>query len=139
MKKIISTLVITAVAMIGALPAMAQQPRAASSGGNSPHETISAVIDGNRVTITYGRPYTIKPGTTEARKIWGGLVPYDKPWRMGADEATTPHHAKADRAGRDDRSRGRLHPLHGAERSRHFQTGHQHQPWRLGNSRGHEA
>lgn len=22
------------------------------------------------------------------RKIWGGLVPYGKPWRMGADEAT---------------------------------------------------
>jgi hypothetical protein len=82
MKKIISTLVITTIAMIGALPVMAQERHV------SPHETISAVIDGNRVTITYGRPYTTKPGTTEARKIWGGLVPYDKPWRMGADEAT---------------------------------------------------
>ena len=88
MKRIISTLAITTIAMIGALPAMAQQPRAASSGGNSPHETIGKVIDGNRVTITYGRPYTAKPGTTEARKIWGTLVPYDRPWRMGADEAT---------------------------------------------------
>ena len=91
MKKIISTLVITTAAMIGALPVMAQPTRAASSGGNSPHETISQVFDGarnNRVTITYGRPYSVKPGTTEARKIWGGLVPYDKPWRMGADEAT---------------------------------------------------
>jgi len=82
MKKIISTLVITTIAMMGALPVMAQRQRV------SPHETISAVIDGNRVTITYGRPFTTKPGTTEARKIWGGLVPYDKPWRMGADEAT---------------------------------------------------
>jgi hypothetical protein len=89
MKKIISALVITTVAMIGALPVMAQQTRAASTGGNSPHETTSKVIDGNRVTITYGRPYSIKPGTTEVRKIWGGLVPYDKPWRMGSDEATT--------------------------------------------------
>ena len=92
MKKIISTLVITTVAMMGALPVMAQQTRAASSGGNSPHETISQVFDGarnNRVTITYGRPYSIKPGTTEVRKIWGTLVPYDKPWRMGSDEATT--------------------------------------------------
>ena len=91
MKKIISTLVITTAAMIGALPVMAQPTRAASSGGNSPHETISQVFDGarnNRVTITYGRPYSVKPGTTEVRKIWGGLVPYDKPWRMGADEAT---------------------------------------------------
>jgi hypothetical protein len=88
MKKIISTLVITTIALMGGLPAMAQQPRAASSGGNSPHETIGKVIDGNRVTITYGRPYTTKPGMTQARKIWGGLVPYGQPWRMGADEAT---------------------------------------------------
>jgi len=83
MKKIISTLVITTAAMMCALPAMAQRQR------TSPHETISAVIDGNRVTITYGRPFTTKPGTTEARKIWGTLVPYGEPWRMGADEATT--------------------------------------------------
>jgi hypothetical protein len=83
MKKIISTIVITTIAMMSALPVMAQRQR------TSPHETISAVIDGNRVTITYGRPFTTKPGTTEARKIWGGLVPYGQPWRMGADEATT--------------------------------------------------
>jgi Protein of unknown function (DUF2911) len=82
MKKLLSSLVITSIAMISALPVMAQRQRL------SPHETISAVIDGNRVTITYGRPHTIKPGTTEVRKIWGGLVPYGKPWRMGADEAT---------------------------------------------------
>jgi hypothetical protein len=54
----------------------------------SPHETISTKADGNRVTLVYGRPYTTKPGTKEARKIWGGLVPYDKVWRTGADEAT---------------------------------------------------
>jgi hypothetical protein len=69
--------------IVSALPLMAQQKRV------SPHETVSAVIDGNRVTMTYGRPFAIKPGTTEARKIWGGLVPYGRPWRMGADEATT--------------------------------------------------
>ena len=56
--------------------------------GASPHETISGVIDGNRVTVTYGRPYTKSPRTGEVRKIWGGLVPYGEPWRMGADEAT---------------------------------------------------
>ena len=84
MKKNIFTIVITAaVVMMGALPALAQERHV------SPHETLSSVIDGNRVTITYGRPFAVKPGTTEARKIWGGLVPYDKPWRMGADEATT--------------------------------------------------
>lgn len=83
MKKIVSTLAITTIAMIGALPALAQERHV------SPHETISARVGGDRITITYGRPYAVKPGTTEVRKIWGGLVPYGQPWRMGADEATT--------------------------------------------------
>jgi hypothetical protein len=82
MKKIASSLFIIAIAMASALPVMAQEKRV------SPHETISARISGNRITLTYGRPYTVKPGTTEARKIWGGLVPYGEPWRLGADEAT---------------------------------------------------
>jgi hypothetical protein len=54
----------------------------------SPHETVSAVIDGDRVTVVYGRPYTKDPKSGEPRKIWGGLVPYGKVWRTGADEAT---------------------------------------------------
>ena len=68
--------------------AAAQPTRVASTGGASPHETTSTVIDGNRVTITYGRPFTKDPKSGEMRKIWGGLVPYGKAWRMGADEAT---------------------------------------------------
>lgn len=35
------------------------------------------------VTITYSRP------GVKGREIWGGLVPYDKVWRTGANEATT--------------------------------------------------
>lgn len=58
----------------------------------SPHETISTVIGerrtGNRITITYGRPYTKDSKTGAARKIWGGLVAWDKADRLGADEAT---------------------------------------------------
>jgi hypothetical protein len=80
--KIIKNILIIATLMLGLLPLMAQEKRM------SPHETVSAVVGGNRVTIVYGRPYTTKPGTTEARKIWGGLVPYGKVWRVGADEAT---------------------------------------------------
>jgi len=67
-------------------------PRVASTGGKSPHETISTVIGdrrtGNRITITYGRPFTKDPKTGAPRKIWGGLVPWDKADRLGADEAT---------------------------------------------------
>jgi hypothetical protein len=88
MKKL-TPFVMAAALLVGAvsLPAQ-QQKRAASTGGNSPHETTSAMIDGSRVTITYGRPFTNNPKTGEPRKIWGGLVPWDKAWRAGADEAT---------------------------------------------------
>jgi Protein of unknown function (DUF2911) len=90
MNKLKSTLIITAM-LVSALPLMAQQKRAASTGGVSPHETISQVFDGarnNRVTIVYGRPYSKDPKSGEVRKIWGGLVPYGKVWRTGSDEAT---------------------------------------------------
>ncbi len=73
-------------------PAAPAKPRVASSGGVSPHETISTVVGerrtGNRVTITYGRPFSADPKTGELRKIWGGLVKWDKADRLGADEAT---------------------------------------------------
>ena len=76
------SILILAIAALGLLPAMAQQKRL------SPHETVSAVIDGSRVMIVYGRPYTKNPRTGEVRKIWGSLVPYGAVWRTGADEAT---------------------------------------------------
>lgn len=82
MNKLKSFLAIAAI-LASTLPLVAQQKRL------SPHETVSAVIEGCRVTVTYGRPYTKNPRTGEVRKIWGGLVPYGKVWRTGADEATT--------------------------------------------------
>ena len=86
MQKLRLTYMIAAAALLGVLPLSAQQKRI------SPHETISTVIGerrtGNRITITYGRPYTKDPKTGEPRKIWGGLVPWDKADRLGADEAT---------------------------------------------------
>ena len=92
MNKIKLALLLTTLALTST-PLLAQPKRATSTGGNSPHETTSAVIGdrrtGCRVTITYGRPFTKDPKTGEDRKIWGGLVPYGKAWRMGADEATT--------------------------------------------------
>ena len=88
MNKPTFTLGLLAAALLSTLPVSAQPAKVASTGGTSPHETTSAVIDGNRVTITYGRPYTKAPKTGEMRKIWGGLVPYGAAWRLGADEAT---------------------------------------------------
>src|SRR5271166_4885837 len=78
---------VVAATLVGASPATAQAQKKQRQR-LSPHETITAVIDGCDVKIVYGRPYTKKPGTAEVRKIWGGLVPYDKVWRTGADEAT---------------------------------------------------
>ncbi|NIM12301.1 MAG: DUF2911 domain-containing protein [Candidatus Aminicenantes bacterium] len=45
--------------------------------------SISQTIGLTDVTITYHRP------GVKGRVIWGGLVPYDKVWRTGANEATT--------------------------------------------------
>jgi hypothetical protein len=78
-----ATLTILAASFLGAMPLLAQQ-----HGRLSPHETVGAVIDGDRVTVIYGRPYTKDPVDGSMRKIWGTLVPFDKVWRTGADEAT---------------------------------------------------
>jgi hypothetical protein len=81
-------LLATAVGLLSTVPATAQRP-ARPRQRISPHETTSAVIGGNRVTVTYGRPYSKNPRGTDIRKIWGSLVPYGKAWRLGADEATS--------------------------------------------------
>jgi len=52
-------------------------------GRRSPHESVSAKIDGATMTIEYGRPYM------RGRTIFGGLVPYQIVWCPGADAATT--------------------------------------------------
>ena len=83
MKKIVLPFLAAAALAAGAVPLHAQQKRV------SPHDTISSTIDGSRVTVVYGRPFAKDPKSGETRKIWGGLVPYGKVWRTGADEATT--------------------------------------------------
>jgi Protein of unknown function (DUF2911) len=81
------TLVVAAT-LVSSTSAMAQAAKKKQRQRLSPHETITATIDGDELKLVYGRPYTTKPGTSEARKIWGGLVPYGQVWRTGADEAT---------------------------------------------------
>jgi Protein of unknown function (DUF2911) len=84
----IALALVVAAALVTSTPAMAQAAKKKQRQRISPHETITATIGGDEIKLVYGRPYTTKPGTTEARKIWGGLVPYGKVWRTGADEAT---------------------------------------------------
>jgi len=55
----------------------------------SPHDSTTAVVAGSTIKIKYGSPYV------KGRKILGGLVPYDKVWRAGADSATSITTSKA--------------------------------------------
>jgi hypothetical protein len=73
---------VVALALLVGSPVMAQNRV-------SPHESIYARVGGKLVTVIYGRPYSKDPKNGEIRKIWGTLVPWDKAWRMGSDEATT--------------------------------------------------
>jgi len=49
----------------------------------SPEEEVVFNQDDLTVKVMYNRPYK------KGRDIFGGLVPYDKVWRTGANEATT--------------------------------------------------
>jgi Protein of unknown function (DUF2911) len=84
----IALAIVVAAALVTSTPAMAQAAKKKQRQRISPHDTITETIDGNELKLVYGRPYSKKPGTDEVRKIWGGLVPYGKVWRTGADEAT---------------------------------------------------
>ncbi|MGB3617905.1 MAG: DUF2911 domain-containing protein [Catalinimonas sp.] len=48
----------------------------------SPAKEASGTIDGVEVSINWSSP------AVKGRTIWGDLVPYDKVWRTGANEAT---------------------------------------------------
>jgi Protein of unknown function (DUF2911) len=69
--------------LFAALALAAAFTTASAQPPGSPHETISANVGGAKVSIEYGRPYM------RGRKIVGGLVPYGRVWRTGADAATT--------------------------------------------------
>jgi Protein of unknown function (DUF2911) len=70
---------ISALALVAATGAFAQvrTPRP------SPSATLMQTVGLTDVTIKYSRP------SVKGRAIWGALVPYDKVWRTGANEATT--------------------------------------------------
>jgi len=65
------------LAALGSMAVIGQRQRA------SAHESVTATLNGKKVTIEYGRPQM------KGREIFGKLVPYGQVWRTGADEATT--------------------------------------------------
>jgi len=73
--------VVAALMLLAATAAVAQQgPR---SPRPSPKASLMQSVGITDITINYNRP------GVKGRQIWGALVPYDKVWRTGANEATT--------------------------------------------------
>lgn len=70
---------IAALVLLTATTAMAQ----VRSPRPSPKASLMQVVGLTDITINYNRP------GVKGRQIWGALVPYDKVWRTGANEATT--------------------------------------------------
>jgi len=77
MKQLIGTL---ALAILTFLPesALVAQPKQIPS----PRDSVFLRLDTNLVSVNYGRP------SIRGRVIMGGLVPWNKVWRTGANEAT---------------------------------------------------
>ena len=61
----------------GSAAQLAQRP--------SPLDSVAVDVGGATVKLCYSRP------SARGRKIMGGLVPFEQPWRLGANEATSIH------------------------------------------------
>ena len=75
-----SVLCAFALALV-ALPVLAG--RGDDADRKSKNGKTEGMIDGVKIVAEYGRP------NVKGREVWGGLVPYGKVWRTGADEAST--------------------------------------------------
>lgn len=80
LEKSLALLILVLVVAL-ALPAFGA--REDDADRKSKNGKASGTIDGVSVTLEYGRP------KVKDREIFGGLVPFGKIWRTGADEATT--------------------------------------------------
>ena len=79
-----SALTLTLASAAGVALLLASGPAAADLElpRPSPFAKVSQDIGLTTVTVDYSSP------GVKGRKIWGGLVPYDKQWRTGANRAT---------------------------------------------------
>ncbi len=83
MRKYRSILLLLAAVLLAAAAVSALAERGDDSERKSKNGKTAGTIDGVEVVVEFGRP------NVKGRKIWGGLEPYGKVWRTGADEATT--------------------------------------------------
>jgi Protein of unknown function (DUF2911)/Anaphase-promoting complex, cyclosome, subunit 3 len=77
MKKIVGLLLILSISFPGLI---AQQLRTPAP---SPPQNVKQDFGLSSIELSYSRP------SVKGRKIFGDLVPYDKVWRTGANQATT--------------------------------------------------
>lgn len=83
MRRTLTSVVTIALACTVAVPLAGQKmTETGKGGGGSPHVKSEWTVDGAAITVEYGRPYL--KGRPEAQ-----MMPPGKPWRTGADEATT--------------------------------------------------
>jgi hypothetical protein len=61
------------VALLQVAPVSAQQ---------SPRKAAEMTLNGKKISVDYGAP------SVRERKIFGGLVPFNQVWRLGANKAT---------------------------------------------------
>lgn len=91
--KLLSTLLIRGTLAIIVIICFSFQGIAQNRGNDeprvSPNATVSQTVGTTQITITYGRP------GVKGRKVYGDLVPYNQPWRTGANESTNITFSKA--------------------------------------------
>jgi Protein of unknown function (DUF2911) len=75
-----TALLLAALALCTALPAHAEEARLPQA---SPAARAALTVGITDIEIVYHRP------GVKGRQIWGGLVPWNEVWRLGANEATT--------------------------------------------------
>ena len=78
--RILNSLALLFLCMLVSTVGFAQNSNAQKA---SPPATATGKVAGTNVTVNYSSP------AVKGREIWGGLVPYGKVWRSGANEATT--------------------------------------------------
>lgn len=81
MARVLRLAILMAAVFLSSALLFAQQDK--SKRPSPPGSAECQFADGKTVHIDYSRP------SMKGRKIYGGLVPYDKVWRTGANEAST--------------------------------------------------
>ncbi len=83
MRKALPLFAVLLCTLMAAAQAGGKAPVDKSKRPSPPGQATVTLADGKTITIDYSRP------SAKGRQIFGGVVPYGKEWRTGANEATT--------------------------------------------------